>query len=431
MAFDTSPELRNKIIYEVFIRNHSEAGNFNGLQKDLPRIKNLGVDVIWLMPIHPIGRIQRKHSLGCPYSIQDYREINPEYGTADDFQQLVSNIHELGMEVMIDIVFNHTSHDSWLRGHHPEWFYRAADGKIAGKVEDWTDVIDLDYTHPELWTYQIDTLKFWTKQGVNGFRCDVAPLVPLDFWLKARSELKKINPNLVWLAESSDPDFIEIRRKQGLNNLADSEMYQAFDITYDYDVYHTFRAYLQGKTSLEQYLSLLRRQEVIYPANYLKLRFLENHDQPRIRPLVAFKESLRQWTAFAYFEKGVTLLYAGQENLDSKTPDLFERDSVDWSSPDLEFSNLLTSLARVKKEPLVSRGYYKIHFTPQSGVIFASYQDEHRTLYGIFNVEGKSGYLDVGCKDGEYQNLINGDNIRIQDGLLQLPTSPLIFYGKN
>ena len=194
MATDTNQKLRNQVIYEVFVRNHSAVGTFQGVQKDLTRIQELGVDIIWLMPIHPIGDLHRKRSLGCPYSIQDYRAINPEYGTLEDFRSLVQSIHRLGLQVMIDVVFNHTSHDSWLASHHPEWFYHNPSGKIAGKVEDWTDVVDLDYSHPELWSYLIETLKFWVAEGVDGFRCDVASLVPVEFWQEARTELKKINP---------------------------------------------------------------------------------------------------------------------------------------------------------------------------------------------------------------------------------------------
>lgn len=428
MARDTNQELLNKVIYEVYVRNHSKDGNFIGLQKDLARIKSLGVDIIWLMPIHPIGQFQRKNGLGCPYSIQDYRKINPEYGTLEDFRNLVTSIHDHGMKIIIDIVFNHTSHDSWLLSHHQEWFFRAANGAISGKVEDWTDVVDLDYTHPELWTYQIDTLKFWASQGVDGFRCDVAPLVPIQFWSEARRELQKIKPDLIWIAESCDPSFIASLRRQGFIAHSDCELYQAFDITYDYDVYHTFQAYLQGQAALEQYLTLKRLQESIFPANYIKLRFLENHDQPRARSIIPYEKSLQQWTAFVYFEKGITLLYAGQETLDPKTPSLFERDLVDWSGLNPNISNFLTTLSTLKKEPILSHGFYQIHQTTRSGVILASYEYQQQILYGIFNAEGKNGLLCINCKDGQYQNLINGASVRIQDGLIELQTVPVIFY---
>jgi glycosidase len=431
MAIDTDQELLNKVIYEVYVRNHSNEGDFKGLQKDLARIKRLGVDIIWLMPIHPIGQIQKKNSLGCPYSIQDYRKINPEYGTLEEFINLVTAIHELGLKIIIDIVFNHTSHDSWLLSHHPEWFYHMTNGEIGSKVEDWADVVDLDYTHPDLWDYQIDTLKYWAGQGIDGFRCDVAPLIPIQFWLQARSELRKIKPDLIWIAESCGPSFIADLRRQGFIAHSDCELYQAFDITYDYDDYDVFQAYLQGQAALKEYLNLNRQQETIYPANYIKLRFLENHDQPRIKSMVSDEKSLLQWTAFIYFEKGTTLLYAGQETLDPKTPSLFKRDLVDWSGLSPEFCDVLTKLAALKKTPIFSHGYYQIHHVPESGIILASYQYKQQILYGIFNVEAKCGFLKVDCKDGQYQNLINGESVNIQDSLLELQTVPIIFTGRD
>ena len=427
MANDTCQTLRNKVIYEVYIRNHSAEGTFKGFQKDLARIKSLGVDIIWLMPIHPIGTLQKKGLLGCPYSIQDYREVNPEYGTPDDFRSLVQNIHQYGMQVMIDVVFNHTSHDSWLRNHHLEWFYHNANGEIDTKIEDWTDVIDLDYSHPDLWDYLIDTLKIWALEGVDGFRCDVAPLVPIQFWQAARTELQKVKPGVFWLAESCDPSFIFFLRSQGFIGHSDGEIYQAFDMAYDYDVYHIFKAYLQGQASLEEYLNLKRQQETIYPVSFIKLRFLENHDQARIRSMIFNEKTLRQWTAFAFFEKGVTLLYAGQETLDTKTPSLFNRELVDWSSLNQDFCQFVTTMSAIKKEPILSHGFYQIHKTRQSGVIWASYRYNRQALHGIFNVEGKCGFLEVDCQDGQYRNLIDGKVITVKDGLMELQDEPVIF----
>ena len=159
MAEHTSKAYRNQVIYSVFTRDHTPEGTFEGVRKDLPRIKALGVDIIWLMPIHPIGEKARKGTLGSPYAIRDYRAVNPEFGGLDDFRQLVEEIHRLGMKCVIDVVYNHTSPDSVLAKEHPEWFYRKADGGFGKRVGDWTDIIDLDYSHRELWTYQIDTLK--------------------------------------------------------------------------------------------------------------------------------------------------------------------------------------------------------------------------------------------------------------------------------
>ena len=170
MAQNTSKNLRNQIIYSIYVRNYSGEGTFAAVERDLERIRDLGTDIIWLMPVHPLGVKNRKGSLGSPYAIRNYREINPEFGTLQDFRSLVDRIHELGMKCMIDVVYNHTSPDSWLAEHHPEYFYRKPDGKMGNRVGDWTDVVDLDYGNRELWDYQIETLntgrKWWTASAV-------------------------------------------------------------------------------------------------------------------------------------------------------------------------------------------------------------------------------------------------------------------------
>ena len=150
MAKETSKTLRNDVIYSIYVRNYSEEGTFEAVRKDLNRIQQLGVDIIWLMPIHPIGKMHRKGTLGSPYAIQDYRAINPEFGTMEDFINLCEAIHERGMKVIIDVVYNHTSPDSYLAKNHPEWFFHKADGTLGNRVGNWWDVVDLDYRHQEL-----------------------------------------------------------------------------------------------------------------------------------------------------------------------------------------------------------------------------------------------------------------------------------------
>lgn len=255
-------ELRNMTIYSIFVRNHG--GTFAAVEKDIPRIRALGADVVWLLPIHPIGQKARKGTLGSPYAIADYRAVNPEYGTMEDFRHLADTVHRSGMKLMIDVVYNHTSPDSWLAQHHPEWFYHKPDGSFGNRIGEWSDIIDLDYGNPGLWDYQIETLKSWAEI-VDGFRCDVAPLVPLDFWLRARREVETVRPDCLWLAESVEPEFIRDNRNRGMVSHSDGELYQAFDLCYDYDIYGDFLSYVQGKTELTDYVRALERQESIYP----------------------------------------------------------------------------------------------------------------------------------------------------------------------
>lgn len=417
MAVNTSESYRELVMYSVFVRNYSEEGTFEGVRKDLDRIKALGVDIIWLLPIHPVGKKARKGTLGSPYAISDYRGINPEFGTLDDFRRLVAAIHERGMKCVIDVVYNHTSPDSWLAVNHPEWFYHKPDGSFGNRIGDWSDVIDLDYGNKELWDYQIETLKMWAEI-VDGFRCDVAPLVPLEFWLRARREVEEVRPGCFWLCESVEPEFITATRAQGMASLSDAELYQAFDAAYEYDIYDSFRGCLTGKNTLERYAGDICRQEYIYPENYVKLRFLENHDRPRAAFLLPDEGRLLAWTAFAYFQKGMTLIYAGQEKGVKHLPSLFDADRVQWDTG-RDFSALMSRLHEIKKDPLFARSSYEVRALP-GGVLMASHSSGGRRCVGIFPVSGGSALVDAALPDGLYTDLISGDTVEVHAGMVDV-----------
>ena len=415
MAVNTSESYRELVMYSVFVRNYSEEGTFEGVRKDLDRIKALGVDIIWLLPIHPVGKKARKGTLGSPYAISDYRGINPEFGTLDDFRRLVAAIHERGMKCVIDVVYNHTSPDSWLAANHPEWFYHKPDGSFGNRIGDWSDVIDLDYGNKELWDYQIETLKMWAEI-VDGFRCDVAPLVPLEFWLRARREVEEVRPGCFWLCESVEPEFITATRAQGMASLSDAELYQAFDAAYEYDIYDSFRGCLTGKNTLKRYAGDICRQEYIYPENYVKLRFLENHDRPRAAFLLPDEGRLLAWTAFVYFQKGMTLIYAGQEKGVKHLPSLFDADRVQWDTG-RDFSALMSRLHEIKKDPLFARSSYEVRALP-GGVLMASHSSGGRRCVGIFPVSGGSALVDAALPDGLYTDLISGDTVEVHAGMV-------------
>lgn len=424
MAVKTSKELRNQVMYSVFVRNHSEEGNFAGVQKDLDRIKKLGTDIIWLLPIHPIGVKERKGELGSPYAIRDYRAINPEYGTMEEFKELVNAIHEKGMKCIIDVVYNHTSPDSWLVENHPEWFYKKEDGSFGNKVGEWLDVIDLDYDQLGLWDYQIETLQQWATI-VDGFRCDVAPLIPLEFWLKAREEVAKVNPECIWLSESVEPVFTIDNRARGMVSLSDSEIYQAFDLCYEYDIYSYFKGYLQGNNSLKEYADKINQQEAIYPDNYVKLRFLENHDNTRAHYLIPKKESLINWTAFMYFQKGMTLLYAGQESECKHLPSLFDRDIIQWEE-EKPLEELMAVLYKLKKHPLMTDSRYEVRALPND-ILYATHQKGNHILAGVFSVRGDKNLIFVDVPEGTYVNLLDGKEFEIHRGQISNEGMPVVF----
>ncbi|WP_296226089.1 alpha-amylase family glycosyl hydrolase [uncultured Lactobacillus sp.] len=424
MASDTKIDLRKQMIYSIFVRNYSPEGDFEGVRKDLDRIKDLGTDIIWLLPIQPSGVKNRKGSLGSPYAISDYRAINPEYGTMEDFKRLCDDIHAKGMKIIIDCVYNHTSPDSVLAKEHPEWFYHKKDGSFGNKVGDWSDVIDLDYSHQELWDYQIETLCMWAKY-VDGFRCDVAPMVPVAFWQKAREAVAKVRPGAIWLAESGDPGFIRFLRAKGAVGGSDSELYQAFDMTYDYDIYADLRSALTGQKDYRDYIAGLNRQEGIYPENYVKAHFLENHDVIRAHGMIDDESALRAMTAFVYFMKGATLIYNGEEKGDAHHVTLFDKDPVDWSG-DIDLTPLMQKMHEIKQLPIMAEGNFEAKIV-RDGVFEAVYTEttavdadrEPKKLVGIFNTTGNAVAIQAKLPEGIYHNLFDGRDVQVYSDILR------------
>ena len=375
------------------------------------------------MPIHPIGHTARKGSLGSPYSIADYFAINPEYGTLEDFIQLLETAHLLDLKVMIDVVYNHTAHDSVILQKHPNWYHCNTQGQPITTVPEWSDVIDLDYSQSELWDYLISALEYWAGLGVDGFRCDVASIVPLDFWLKARTAVEKVNPNIIWLAETVEARWVAMRRSQGIRAYSDSEIYQAFDITYDYDIFDAWKNSVIGKLETRTYLDLLRLQDAIYPQNYVKLRYVENHDNERIMASAPSRAQALAWTAFQAFNKGAWLIYAGQESGCDHLPSLFESDPIEWG--DYELSDFIRKLALLKKHPAIQQG--ELVWAAYKPAILGFWNISGSSLAGIFNVNQQSGEIQTNLPDGEYEDLISKEKITIENGKILLPQSAVIF----
>ena len=425
MAKNTDPRLQNQLIYSIYVRSHTPEGTFLSIIPDLDRIRALGTDIIWFMPIHPIGVQGKKGSLGCPYANRDYRDTNPAYGSIEDFRHLADEIHARGMKCMIDVVYNHTSPDSVLYAEHPEFFYRRADGRPGNRVGEWTDVIDLDYTNPALWDYQIETLCGWAEI-VDGFRCDVASLVPVDFWLRARQAVEKVKPDFVWLAESVHPGFGSLCRRSGIPAARDFELYEAFDIEYEYDVREIFDRWLKGGLPLSRWLEALEQQETLYPENYNKLRFLENHDQPRIASLVCGEAALVNYTALLYFLKGTTLLYAGQEFANTRQPSLFERELIDRETG-RDLSALLRRLYEIKHTALDADDFFMASADDSAQVAVLKRENARSCKLGVFSLRGEPALVTVDAPDGDYVDLIGGESISVKNGKILCTGAPLIF----
>jgi len=438
------------------VRNHSEAGTFDGLIADLDRIASMNVDVLWIMPHYPCGREARKGSLGSPYCIEDYRGVNPEFGTVDDFSRLVKEAHARGLRLMIDIVFNHTSRDSKLwKEKGPGWFKVDAAGQ---PTSPWTDVADLTHAddNDELVEELISSLEYWAELGVDGFRCDVAPLVPLRFWHDARARLDASHPGLVWLAESCDPGFVLANRKIG-PGLCDSQLLdRAFDLVYDYDLWNCWCECAEGAGDVRRYLEMLRFQEAVLPKGAGKMRFVENHDQQRVMGRIKDARRVMAWTAFAAFNRGAFLVYAGQEDAAMHAPSLFEKDTVEWSGGGAyPFQPMISALGAIKKREEVTEGEL-ILLEGEPAVLAAwVHRDRKRPsasgslmlpdpcgLLGIFNVAATAQDLSatrLPLEDGVYSNLLAGSaggaaEVRVEGGVADLsalgPAAILEFTGR-
>lgn len=324
----------NSIIYQIFVRNYSKQGTFKKVEKDLPRIKKLGVDIIYLMPIHEIGEVERKGKCGSPYAIKDYYSISKDLGTMEDFLSLVNAIHKNKMKVIMDMVFNHTSPDNVLVETHPEYYYTNKKGKRGNRVGDWTDIIDLETNYKGTQDYLLKVLKYWRELGVDGFRFDVASLIPLDFFKRARKALGK---KVIFIGESVEDGFVTYLKKQGVKATPDKDMYPTFDALYNYNWYGELMTYIE-KGDYNPLISKLKKQMEM-PKNCVRVNCLDNHDQERIAAKLKDNPAkLKEILSFVYFLKGNAFIYMGDEFGNEHKPELFEKDPVDWSqiNPDLE-----------------------------------------------------------------------------------------------
>ena len=314
-ARSTPAWARDGVIYELNTRTFSAAGNFAGVTARLDDLQKLGVTVIWLMPIHPLGQEKKKGSIGSPYAVRDYYGINPAFGTADDLRRLVSEAHKRGLKVIIDIVANHTSWDNKMMST-PAYYRRDAQGRIVSPY-DWTDVAALNYANPATRRYMTDMLKYWIREfDLDGFRCDVAGEVPTDFWEQARAEIEAIKPGIVMLAEAHKPDLLV----------------KAFDLDYSWPLYGTIADVLEYGRSASAIRDSWSEERREYPRGALHMRFSENHDEKRAIARFGERGALAA-TALVFTLDGVPLLYNGQEAGDvteSGAPALFEKLPVFW-----------------------------------------------------------------------------------------------------
>ncbi|MDX6612243.1 MAG: hypothetical protein QOD75_1429 [Blastocatellia bacterium] len=315
-ARPTRAWVREGVVYEIYPRAFSPQGNFNGITARLDDLKELGVTILWLMPIHPIGQEKKKGTIGSPYAVRDYFGINPDYGTKEDFKKLIAEAHRRGMKVIIDIVANHTSWDSVMM-KWPDYYEHDAAGHITFP-HDWSDVAELNYSNSRLRQYMTDMLKYWLREfDLDGFRCDVAEEVPTDFWENARAELEKIKPDIAMLAEGHKPELL----------------IKAFDFDYSWPLHSALTKVLQGRGRASDLRSEWENEFNEFPRGSLHLRFSDNHDERRAIARFGEPAALAA-SALMLTLDGVPLIYNGMEvgdTTESGAPALFEKLPIFWS----------------------------------------------------------------------------------------------------
>jgi len=405
----------NLSIYEVNVRQYSPEGTFAEFETHLPRLKEMGVGILWFMPIHPIGRENRKGTLGSYYSVRDYYDVNPEFGTPAEFKELVDRIHNMGMYVIIDWVANHAAWDNPLTGEHPDWFIRDIHGDLVPPVDDWSDVVDLNYGNPELWYYMIDAMKFWVREvGIDGFRCDVAGMVPLDFWNVARAGLDEIKP-VFMLAEWEAPEAHDY----------------AFDMTYSWGLYHLMNKIAKGVLPASAVGIYMQRDADVYAPSAYRMLFTSNHDENSWNGTVLERmgPASEVLAVLSATLDGMPLVYSGQEAGLDKRLEFFEKDEISWGPHGM--ADLYAGLLNLKKENRAlwngdAGGKADWVHTSNDRAVFAFIREQAGDrVFVVLNLTGASQTVlfEGDAHAGTYADAFTGETVTI-DAETQFEISP-------
>lgn len=384
-SLSTFPEWsKNAVIYEANIRQFTEEGTFRAFEEHLPKLKEMGVDIIWFMPIQPVGEKNRKGTLGSYYSVKNYKMVNPEFGSIEDFKRLVKKIHDLDMYVLLDWVANHTAWDHEWTISHPEFYTKNENGEFTPPVDDWSDVIDLNYDNKLLWEFMTDALRYWIIDAdIDGYRCDVAGMVPMDYWISARKEINKLK-NVFMLAEA---DEVKLH-------------YSGFEMTYGWPLKDIMNAAYKKKKGVEDFVAYFELESEKYPESAYRMMFTTNHDENSWNGTVYERlgDGVEMFSVLTFVVPGMPLIYSGQEAGNNKALEFFERDPIVWQ----EHSNrkLFTQLAKLKTEnEALWNGKYggEMNFITGAGDdILAFYREKNdQKVVAIFNLSDKENSFEL------------------------------------
>ncbi|WP_052733023.1 alpha-amylase family glycosyl hydrolase [Hymenobacter terrenus] len=361
-------------LYQVNVRQYTPEGTFRAFEPHLPRLQKMGVGILWLMPINPIGVSHRKGTLGSAYSVRDYRAVNPDLGTLADLQHLVNEAHRLSMHVILDWVANHSSWDNALTTQHPDWYTRDSLGHFRPPVADWQDVIDLDYRQPALRQYMTESMVYWVKNAdIDGFRADVAGLVPTDFWNDTRRELERIKP--VFMLAEWDELFPPTFLKEGEFTPNTHLLEKAFDATYALHLHGLLDSLGRGQKPTTELAHYLAAERQMYPPGTHLMTFTSTHDinawdGSEYERLGANAQPM---AVLAALWPGIPMLYNGQEAALKKRLRFFDKDTIPWNGYPLQ--GFYTTLLQLKKRHPALRNFdassaFRLLPSPAQTVLF-------------------------------------------------------------
>lgn len=405
MKFKKADWINNTNVYEVNIRQYTEEGTFNAFAKALPRLKEMGVATLWLMPITPIAQQHKKGTMGSPYACSDYTSINPEFGTLDDFKALVQLAHSMGFKLIVDWVANHTGWDHVWTVTHPEYFKKDEQGqgfKIASGMDD---IIELDYQHPPLRQAMIEAMQYWvTECDIDGFRCDLAFWVTLDFWIEARTELEKFK-TLFWLAES-DP-------------IEHPAYFKAFDACYAWTWMHKTEEFYKRNQDVHLLKHVLYQYDNIVGPNDTLLWFTSNHDENTWNgtEYEKYGDAAKALAVLSFTRAGIPLIYSGQELPSHKRLQFFDKDTIDWKAPFMmeEFYNTLLKLR--KYNPALRAGdaavtTIDLHNSTPNNVLAYLRKNGDREVLVLLNMSAHQVhcYISDHHVNGNYKNIFTKES---------------------
>jgi glycosidase len=387
-------------IYEVNVRQYTKEGTLRAFMHHLPRLYRMGVEIIWLMPVTPISVEKRQGTYGSYYAASSYIDIDPGYGNVTDLKELIQKVHSYGMKLIIDWVANHTGYDHQWAVANPGWYRKDDKGNLID-LYGWVDVIDLNYEIPEMRTEMIKAMIYWIKEfDIDGFRCDMARTVPIDFWIEARGECDAVKP-LFWLAECEILSYHEV-----------------FDVTYGWEAMRAIDKYMKGEIALQDILPILTAYSM-YPIGSDKLLFTSNHDENTYvgTEYEKYNSRARAMAVFTCTWPGIPLIYSGQEKPNLKRLQFFEKDFIDWSG-ETELHDFYKTLLSLRKKNKALQEDASVFIIPSNHPDTLVYlcRREHDKVLVLLNFSDKEAifHFNHPAITDSYAELFSGENTTIK-----------------